>query len=480
MDHFLLNAIPIPVFYKDTNGCYTGMNKAFSDLFNLLEKDIIGKSVFDIHPKELALIYHEKDQELLKRKSKQVYESQVKDSQGNIHDVIFNKASIEDENNNIIGLIGVILDITEQNILTKQRDEMTNKANKFFEQSINLLIIGDFQGKIIELNSAVKRMFGYEVEEMIGKSFLEYLHPEDMEKTKEVMRKLSKGEVVHYFENRYRHSDGSYRTLAWSANSEVKDQLMFISAQDITEIKLQNKALLEQSKLAAMGEMIGNIAHQWRQPLSVISTGATGMKMQNEYNLLNDATINKTCDAINNNAQYLSKTIDDFRNFIKGDRIKNIFSVTDLIDSSLQLLEGSLKNSDISLVLNMKDPLKINGYQNELTQCIINIVNNAKDALDELELEKKYIFITTLRLGNNIVIKIADNAGGIPKLLQEKIFEPYFTTKHKKQGTGLGLSMTYKLIVDGMNGTITSNNIHYEYNDKSYNGAEFVITLPIV
>ncbi|MGB3750999.1 MAG: PAS domain S-box protein [Arcobacteraceae bacterium] len=480
MDHFLLNAIPIPVFYKDTNGCYTGINKAFSDLFNLLEKDIIGKSVFDIHPKELALVYHEKDQELLKRKSKQVSESQVKDSHGEIHDVIFNKASIEDENNNIIGLIGVILDITEQNILTKQRDEMTNKANKFFEQSINLLIIGDFQGKIIELNSAVKKMFGYEAEDMIGKSFLEYLHPEDMDKTREVMQKLSEGEVVHYFENRYRHCDGSYRTLAWSANSEVKDQLMFISAQDITEVKLQNKALLEQSKLAAMGEMIGNIAHQWRQPLSVISTGATGMKIQNEYNLLNDETINKTCDAINNNAQYLSKTIDDFRNFIKGDRIKNIFSVTDLIDSSLQLLEGSLKSSDISIVLDMKDDLKINGYQNELTQCIINIVNNAKDALDELALKKKYIFITTQRISNNIVIKIVDNAGGIPKLLQEKIFEPYFTTKHKKQGTGLGLSMTYKLIVDGMNGTITSNNVHYRHNDKSYNGAEFVITLPIV
>jgi len=480
VDQFLLNAIPIPVFYKDTNGCYTGINKSFSDLFNLLEKDIIGKSVFDIHPKELALIYHAKDQELFKRKSTQVYESHIKDAQGKVHDVVFNKASIADENNNIIGLIGVILDVTEQNILTKQRDEMTNKANKFFEQSINLLIIGDFQGKIIELNNAVKKMFGYEVEDMIGKSFLEYLHPEDIHKTQEVMQKLSKGEVVHYFENRYRHNDGSYRTLAWSANSEIKNQLIFISAQDITEVKRQNKVLLEQSKLAAMGEMIGNIAHQWRQPLSAISTGATGMKMQNEYNLLTDDIINKTCDTINNHAQYLSQTIDDFRNFIKGDRIRNIFSIKDMIDSCLQLLDGSLKNSDIELILDIKDDLKMNGYQNELTQCLINIVNNAKDALDELPLKHKYIFITTQQLQNNVIITIVDNARGIPKHLQEKIFEPYFTTKHKKQGTGLGLSMTYKLIVEGMNGTITSNNIHYKYNSKRYNGAEFIITLPIV
>jgi len=480
MDQFLLNAIPIPVFYKDTQGIYTGVNKAFTELFHVPEKDIIGKSVFDLNPIELAKIYHEKDKELFIKDTKQVYNSQIKNANGELRDVVFNKASITDNKKNVIGLIGIILDITEQNILTKQRDEMKNKANKFFEQSINLLIIGDFQGKIIEINNAVKRMFGYKVENMIGKSFLEYLHPEDIDKTREVLQKLVKGEVIHYFESRYRHFDQSYRTLAWSANSEIKNQLIFISAQDITEVKLQNKILLEQSKLAAMGEMIGNIAHQWRQPLSAISTGATGMKMQNEYDLLTDETINKTCDIINNNAQYLSKTIDDFRNFIKGDRIKNIFSIKNMIDSCLQILDGSLKNSDIKLVLNIQDDLKINGYQNELTQCLINILNNAKDAVDEQPLKNKYIFITARQLNNNIIITIVDNAGGIPNHLQEKIFEPYFTTKHKKQGTGLGLSMTYKLIVEGMKGTITATNVQYEYKHKSYNGAEFTVTLPTV
>ncbi len=475
----LIDSIPIPIFYKDINGCYTGINKAFENFFGLFAKDLIGKSVFDINPIELAKIYHAKDQELFERQTTQVYESQVKDSYGVLHDVIFNKATLIDEKKNIIGLIGVVFDISEQNRLTKQRDEIEKKANKFFEQSINLLLISDFNGNILEINNAVKTMFDYEVEELIGKSFLEMVHPDDKERTIQEMKKLFNEEVVSYFENRYKHKDGSYRTLAWSANSDVKDKLIFASAQDITDVKQQNKVILEQSKLAAMGEMIGNIAHQWRQPLSVISTGATGMKMQNKYKLLTDEIIDNTCDAINDNAQYLSNTIDDFRNFIKGDRTKNIFNLTNNINSFLQLVDGSIKSNDISVVLDLDNEIEINGYSNELIQCFINIFNNAKDALAELNIKNRLIFITTIKDNDKVVIKMKDNAGGISNQILPKIFEPYFTTKHQSQGTGLGLSMTYNLIVDGMNGHIKATNINYKHNGKNYKGAEFIIFLPL-
>jgi len=241
----------------------------------------------------------------------------------------------------------------------------------------------------------------------------------------------------------------------------------------------KDKQLLEQSKLAAMGEMIGNIAHQWRQPLSAISTSATGMLMQKQLGILTDEQFEKFCETINVKAQYLSKTIDDFRNFIKGDRKKRKFSIKDLIDGFLSLEEGIIKNNNINLHLNIDENIEINGYKNELTQCLINIVNNAKDALNEKVKEgERLVFIDAYQENDLTVIQIKDNAGGIPDNIISKIFEPYFTTKHQSQGTGLGLSMTYNIITEGMNGEIFAKNIIYRYEDKEYKGALFTIKLP--
>ncbi|MDC0932719.1 MASE3 domain-containing protein [Arcobacteraceae bacterium] len=240
----------------------------------------------------------------------------------------------------------------------------------------------------------------------------------------------------------------------------------------------QERQIFEQSKLASMGEMIGNIAHQWRQPLSVIATGATGMQMQNNYNLLNKEMIDTTCDSINRNAQYLSNTIDDFRNYIKGDSVKKVFSLTKEITSFLHLIDSTIKSVHINVILNLKDDIMLCGYPNELIQCLINLFNNSKDVLTILESER-LIFVSTFIENKNVIISFKDNAGGIPEEILPKIFEPYFTTKHKSQGTGLGLHMTYNLIVDGMNGTIMASTVTYNYEDNEYTGVEFIISLPI-
>jgi len=266
-------------------------------------------------------------------------------------------------------------------------------------------------------------------------------------------------------------------------NKNIKKSKVYLDekiAQQLAENKKKDEMLFQQSKMVAMGEMIGNIAHQWRQPLSVISTGATGMQMQKEYGILSDDQFNKTCEDINTNAQYLSKTIDDFRNFIKGNRKKTIFKLKEEMKVFLQLVESSIKTYHIDVILDIEENISVNGYKNELTQCLINIFNNAKDILLEIENQKdRLVFISTeIKNDNDVVIKIRDSAGGIPEDILPKIFEPYFTTKHQAQGTGLGLHMTYNLIVDGMNGSIEASNIHYVHNKKDYTGAEFTITIP--
>jgi len=252
--------------------------------------------------------------------------------------------------------------------------------------------------------------------------------------------------------------------------SKIKTHL---SLRELQEKELQNK------KLISLSNLIHNIGHQWRQPLSVISTAATGMKLQKELGVLSDDTFNESCNAIDNNAQYLSRIIDDFRDFIESSRTKKEFNLKDNIDNFVDLMKYSIKDHNINIILDVHEDIKIDGYENELTQCLISIFNNAEDILKEKDIEDKFIFISTSIINDKVIITIKDNGGGIPDNIINKVFEPYFTTKHKSQGTGLGLSMTYNLIVDAMSGTIDVTNNTYTYKDKEYIGAEFTITLPL-
>jgi signal transduction histidine kinase len=270
-------------------------------------------------------------------------------------------------------------------------------------------------------------------------------------------------------------TNDEFRSLADNIN-EMTKQL----DNEIRNNKIKHKLLAEQSKMAEIGDMIGNIAHQWRQPLSIISTGVTGIKLQKELDNLNDEDLIKACDIINENAQYLSQTIDDFRSYIKGDTQVCEFNIQDNIKSFLKLVDSTIKSNNINIILKKPENIVIKGYQNALQQCFINIFHNSNDAFKEINPLEKCFFIETQIIDNDIVIKLKDNAGGIDKEILDKVFEPYFTTKHKSMGTGLGLSMTYDLIVNSMNGSIKTKNIEIEYKGVNYLGIEFIIVIPLL
>ena len=252
-----------------------------------------------------------------------------------------------------------------------------------------------------------------------------------------------------------------------------------ITILDITELKVKDKLLAEQSKMAAMGEMIENIAHQWRQPLSTISTAASGIRMQKDLGMLKDETFYNSTTMIVKSAKYLSQTIDDFKNFILGDKEKVFFNVDKNLKKNLSLLDAILKTNQINIVYESDENIEIFNYPNELTQSIINIVTNAKDALVYENIKNKYIFISVYIYDNKLCIEIKDNANGIKKENITKVFEPYFTTKHKKQGTGLGLYMTHQLIEVSMKGSISLDNEEYTYKDEVFKGACFKILLDL-
>jgi len=241
----------------------------------------------------------------------------------------------------------------------------------------------------------------------------------------------------------------------------------------------QEREIFQQSKQAALGDMIGNIAHQWRQPLSAISTSASGMQVTFQVGVLSDEDFLSYTDAIINNAKYLSQTIDDFRDFIKSDKQITIFDLNKSIQKCLAIVNSSINNHNLEIKTIFTDNLEVANYENELQQAIINIFSNAKDALKQniADTDDRVVLIKTYQDREYLYIDIQDSAGGIPEDHMDKIFEPYFTTKHQSQGTGLGLYMTHRIIVESMKGVLQVENCPITHNNKELYGAKFTIGL---
>ena len=260
--------------------------------------------------------------------------------------------------------------------------------------------------------------------------------------------------------------------------NEMNKNLEKLVKEKTKELIQKEKILNHQSKMAAMGEMLENIAHQWRQPLSLISTAATGAKIKKDFGTLSDNDFYETMDMINNSTQHLSTTIDDFRNFFNNDKNASTFNINKPIEKVLSLINSKLRNRDIHVIKNTQD-VEVTALINEFIQVLINILNNSLDAFEEQNLEKKFIFLDLYKENNSLVLIIKDNAGGIKEELLGRIFEPYFTTKHKSQGTGIGLYMSMEIIKKHMNGDINVSNEEYIYDNIKCKGAQFKIELPI-
>ena len=239
----------------------------------------------------------------------------------------------------------------------------------------------------------------------------------------------------------------------------------------------KDRILAQQQKMVAMGQMIENIAHQWRQPLSVISTSASGLKLKKQLNILEDEELIKSIDKIVDTAKYLSDTIDDFRYFFKPQKDKTKFSLAKNIEKSLSFLEATLKENSIKVEFDYED-IDIIAYETELIQVFINIINNSKDAFIEKKIEDRVIFISIKKFPNRILIEIKDNAGGVEEDILDKVFEPYFTTKHQYNGTGIGLYMSNQIIKTHLNGDIFMKNCSFKYKNIEQKGVITTIVLP--
>ena len=222
---------------------------------------------------------------------------------------------------------------------------------------------------------------------------------------------------------------------------------------EVTLRREKEKALIQQSKLASMGEMIGAIAHQWRQPLNELSIRIQKLKYNYAKEQIDEAFIKEFINKNKNTIDFMSKTIDDFRNFFRIDKQKKEFHVKDAIKEVLNIQNAQLKNHHIDLELNGDDFL-YEGFKTEFQQVIINLLSNSKDALVQNNIQKPNIQIDI----KEDIIQIRDNGGGIPQNVIDRVFEPYFTTKQQGEGTGMGLYMSKMIIEDNMSGKLKIEN----------------------
>ena len=247
---------------------------------------------------------------------------------------------------------------------------------------------------------------------------------------------------------------------------EINKNLEKMVQEQVEEIRKKEQALTQQSKLAAMGEMIGAIAHQWRQPLNALAINIQLLEDLYEDGVLDDKTLKDLIQKNMETIQFMSNTIDDFRNFFRKDKEKVEFDIKEAIEKTIELQKAQLSNHNIKVITNL-EPIKFKGYKNEFMQAILNLISNAKDAIVEKNKEG-VIKISSKKDKDKIIIEIEDNGGGIPENLIDRIFEPYFTTKEEGKGTGMGLYMVRE-IIRRMNGEISVTN--------TKEGAKFTIIL---
>jgi len=246
---------------------------------------------------------------------------------------------------------------------------------------------------------------------------------------------------------------------------------------DVTLLNQQQSIILKQEKRALMGDMIENIAHQWRQPLSVILVSATGMKIKYEIKDLTDEEFIGYCNTIEHSVDYLSNTIEDFRNFYKQKNNETFFSVDNIIDDTLKIFDSKFKNRNIEVIQSVSS-IKLQGNKSEFVQVVMNILSNAKDELEKIN-GRRLIFIDSIQKNNKQIINILDNAGGVPEEIIDKIFDSHFTTKGELNGTGVGLYMSKQIIEEHFKGSLNIENTIYCHEGEQYVGAKFSIVIDI-
>lgn len=473
----------------DSKGVYTYASEGAVNILGYTADEIIGKTPFHFMDEQDTYKIFEIFNKIVKE------ESNIKDlvnwnisKNGKKVCLLTNGVPIFSKNGELKGYRGTDKDITENIYLQKELKDQSTLIRDVLNAQSSFTLLTD--GKYLILaNQTMLDFFGYKTleefhkehdcicdffleeegylaKEVNGKNWFEAIL-EDLNVVHKVkMLSLDKKEHIYYINTK-------------GIGFDKKDHYV-VAFTDVTNLERLNeeknkkeKQLAEHLKMASMGTMIGNIAHQWRQPLTTITTLASGMQLYKDMGTLTDEFLNESLQEIADLSMYLSDTINTFRNYLMETKAFRKIILQDRIDLALKITNAALKDNNIKLINNIdySIPIKISLVLGEFIEVIINIIINAKDALVERKIKKPWIRIELTKAEDKVMLTIEDNGGGISDDIMHKIFDEYFTTKDTDIGTGVGLHMSYKIITESLNGKL--------YTENTENGAKFYIELPL-
>jgi PAS domain S-box-containing protein len=385
----------------------------------------------------------------------------------------------------------------KQHLLLENISSFKETFQMIYEKSYDSIILMK-NNRVYDCNPATLKMFQFESkEQLLSAHMLDYMPTYQMDGAPSLKKALQMANITlkeghNSFEWLYTRGDGSilwcditltkiiidgevfihgvYRDITKKKELD-KHQEMFQSLlkdkveEEVQKNREKDKILLQQSRLAQMGEMISMIAHQWRQPLSAISAASGSIEFKASRNKLNNEIAQELSRKISQYVQHLSSTIEDFRNFFKTNKSQQKVSLHQLVASTINIVQHSIENKNIELITHYEKELIVNTYANEVQQVVLNIIKNAEDVLLEKRVQEPQIKIIV----DEKTILIEDNGGGIDPDIMDKIFEPYFSTKDEKDGTGLGLYMSKIIIEQHCHGALRVTNTN--------KGALFSITV---
>ncbi len=379
--------------------------------------------------------------------------------------------------------VGYFHDISER----KAMEARLKESERNLIEAQRIACIGnwltDTSGNVISASTECYRIFGVTPEEFAEtfEARMACVHLDDRARVRSVMEDLMKNRASGSLECRIMRPDGDERIvhirLEPAPGEPGKPERIFGTVQDVTEqrkvmdsLMEKDLLLLQQSRLATMGEMVNYIAHQWRQPLNVIGLLVQAMRDDYLHGELGEEDLPRIVGQIMDLIRHMSGTIEDFRVFFRSGKEAKPFDLREVTCKTLSFVADSLKMSNIGLTLEAEDGLVAMGYRNEFSHVLLNLLNNAREALAEKGTASPGITIRIFREEDTGVISIRDNAGGIPPDIIGKLFDCYFTTKEK--GTGVGLYMCRTIIEKRMGGSIAAHNVD--------DGAEFRVRIPLV
>lgn len=254
----------------------------------------------------------------------------------------------------------------------------------------------------------------------------------------------------------------------------------FLDEQQLfNELQLKDQILFKQSKIASLGEMLNNIAHHWRQPLSIISTSASGLKLQSEFNTITPEILDKSMDEIIHTTQYLSQTIEDFSNLVDEHSKQQRFNISDYLLNDINIFKANTKSQNIEFILDIEESISIKNYKYAFTKSILYIFNYLQTLFEESEYSPKQLYVSLKQDNGTIIITLKENTNSVSEEIIDKLFEPYITSVHNRKGTCLGLYLAFKLITENLNGELNITPTSFIYEEGEQQGLCFTIKLPL-